>query len=115
MEAYPDNESSSNIHAFDNFVNKTDESNTHFSNVGKRTYARTHCTLNNNNTPSSHDSDVAFCDTNHFRPQPVDVSTVILIVNALNDTSSISILTLCDISRHSTVSVITFLYVNMSG
>ena len=33
--------------------------------------------------------DVASCDTNHFRPQPVDVSTVILTVKALNDTSSV--------------------------
>ncbi len=57
--------------------------------MGKSTYDKTQCTLHNYNIPSAHDTKIAPGDTNLFRPQPVDVSTVILTVKALNDTSSV--------------------------
>ena len=61
----------------------------HFVNVGKFTYEKTQQTLHNDNYVSLLDTDVALSNTNHFRPQPVDVSTVILTVKALNDTKSV--------------------------
>ncbi len=88
-EIVPDKKNNAVLHPFDNCVDKAHEFNTYFTNEGKSTYDKTQCTLHNYDIPSAHDTNFAPCDTNHFRPQPVDVSTVILTVKALNDTSSV--------------------------
>lgn len=88
-EIVPNKTRDSNVNSFDDIIDKADKFNAHFASVRKTTYDKTQRTLHGDNTPTPHDTDVAPCDNEHFKPQPIDTNTVIQTVKALNDTSSV--------------------------
>ena len=87
----PGKKNSHNI-SFDDPMSKAEEFNNFFANVGKNTYESTKCNLQNINQFNSHSAiSTAYNRADNvqkFRPQPIDVNTVILTIKHLNSTKS---------------------------
>ncbi len=66
---------------------KVEEFNTYFVNVGKITFEKTRSTLHGENETAAFEPDVPHT-TYFFRPQPIDVNTVILTIKELHNTNS---------------------------
>lgn len=67
---------------------KANEFNKFFSNVGKCAYEKSHEALRCNNVTINETNRPTNALTYQFRPQPVDVNSIILIVKDLNETNS---------------------------
>lgn len=84
---------------FDDKVNKANDFNAHFANVGENTYRKTQEILHGENVSYFNYASATFaalCSNddnviieNIFRPQPVDTETIILTIKSLNETSSV--------------------------
>ena len=89
-ELVPNKKKDSDAQKFDDVLVKAEEFNNFFANVGKTTYNLTQQIL-----PSSYSSSSDLCTTKitcnsmKFRPQPVDINTIILTVKGLNETRSV--------------------------
>ena len=72
----PNSKITSNIFNFDNVVDKTNEFNFYFANVGKNTYTKTQEIIHGENVPYPicENETFIFGEGNTFRPQPVDVT-----------------------------------------
>lgn len=88
-EIIPNSTNNANNHTFDSDVNKAEEYNVHFSNIGKNTYQKTQEILHDANVPDFRYEPVILRGDNRFRPQPVDTETVILTIKNLNETRSV--------------------------
>lgn len=73
---------------FDNEINKANEFNKHFANVGRNVYEKTQDMLHGENVTHFSNTNVTN-DCNSFRPQPVDTDTLILTIKGLKDTNSV--------------------------
>ena len=80
------NKKRSNVNKFDNTIEKANEFNNFFANVGKNTFNNAQEMLNNLNLPQHQIPDGY--DDFQFRPEPVDVNTIILVIKHLNNTRS---------------------------
>ena len=82
----PNKKSSPKINKFDNPDEKANEFNKFFANVGRNSYEQAQKTLCNLNLSNYQIPEVPHnCP---FRPEPVDVDTVILVIKHLNNTRS---------------------------
>ena len=86
-EVVPDKKSS-HYHCFDNKKEKAEEFNKHFANVGKIIYEKTRI-CNPSERTTEYTMTIQPTDSTYFRPEPVDIDSVILIIKHLNDTKSI--------------------------
>ena len=73
--------------SYDNPLQKAEEFNDHFATVGEKAFRKSQegldtRVLSNNENNNSHSS------ASYFRPQPVDVDTVILAFKSLQETNS---------------------------
>ena len=85
-EIVPNRKSSPNTNNFDNVEEKASEFNKFFANVGKNTYVESQEMLSKFNLPEYHIPNMH--NNCQFRPEPVDVNTVILVIRNLNNTRS---------------------------
>ncbi len=88
-EIIPSQKNKHNAYNFDNLSEKAEEFNNFFSSVGESTFIRSQEVLTNEGKsvvqlPQSNINTVSA-----FRPEPVDINTVILTVKDLNATSSV--------------------------
>ena len=93
-EIVPSNNSKDapNNYNFRNVKDKANEFNYYFANVGKNTYNKTRERIHSaNESQHIHDGEIGerVGLRNIFKPQPVDVNTVILTIKGLNETSSV--------------------------
>ncbi len=88
-EIIPNSAKNANDHTHDIDVNKANEYNVHFANIGKNTYHKTQEILHGANVPDFRYGTVILRGNNRFRPQPVDTETVILTIKNLNETRSV--------------------------
>ncbi len=65
---------------FDDLTAKVEEFNEHFANIGKTTFEKTQILNQGADWAVDHGSDEHTNRNDYFRPQPVDVNTVILAV-----------------------------------
>ena len=89
-EIIPNPKNSTEEYIFTDKEAKAEEFNTFFANIGKNTFELTQKSFLSNDLTcpefSLHDYDNS---VNQFRPQPVDVETVILTIKSLNETRSV--------------------------
>ncbi len=85
----PNFANNANDYTFDADVNKTNEYNVHFSNIGKNTYQKIQEIFHAANVPDFRHGTVILKGDNRFRPQPVDTETVILTIRNINETCSV--------------------------
>ena len=85
----PNCKSNNNDCNFDSDVDKANEFNVHFSNVGKNTYEKTQEILPGENVTCFSDENVILGDDSSFRPNPGNTETIILTIKSLNETSSV--------------------------
>lgn len=89
-EIVPSTKSSSETYIFEDKDRKAEEFNTFFANVGKNTFEKTQESplISDSTCPELSPPD---CDSmdGMFRPQPVDVETVILTIKSLKETRSV--------------------------
>ena len=78
-----------NYHIFNVDVDKANEYNFHFTNIGKNTYERTQEILHSANVPNFRHENAILGDNNTFRPQLVDTETIILTIKNQNETRSV--------------------------
>ena len=88
-EIVPDCKNHSREYNFDDEGKKVNEFNVHFANVGRNTYDKTQATLHGENVPGFNDANVILDGISIFRPQPVDIETVILTIKSLNETRAV--------------------------
>lgn len=91
-EIVPNSKTTSNVLNFDNAVDKANEFNFYFANVGKNTYSKTQEIIHGESESYTICENVisnVFSEDSSFRPQPVDTDTVVLTIKSLNETSSV--------------------------
>ena len=89
-EIIPNQKNKHNTHNFANIKEKVEEFNNFFSNVGESSFKRSQEELRKEETITIDRPHVNTINVNSsFRPKPVDVNTLILIVKDLNATNSI--------------------------
>ncbi len=75
------------MYKFDNMQDKAEEFNNFFANVGKNTFIKSQNQLDDNFSDyEMHDDNTI--TPHEFRPQPVVVNSVILIIKHLNNTKA---------------------------
>ena len=87
LDILPSKKNSAAADSLDNTGLKADELNSFFANVGKSTYEDTQTVLTN----EAHDTSIPIPSATHttpFRPEPVDVPTVVLTIKHLQETQS---------------------------
>ena len=77
-----------NLSNDDNTKEKAEEFNAYFANVGRLAFERSQQNLQNADSEVQISNVFDECRNNLFRPQPVDVDTVILVIKDLNETKS---------------------------
>ncbi len=82
-EIVPNSKNNTNNQIFDSDVDKANEFNYHFANIGKNTYEKTQEILHGGNVPTFRQDAVTVDSDSTFRPQPVDTETVILTIKKL--------------------------------
>ena len=87
----PDSKDTSKPLGFENIPLKAEEFNKYFSNVGKEAFKKTQNSVNINNSPINIQQAVSNNLVSKFRPKPVSVDTIILIVKNLSDTDAVGI------------------------
>ena len=88
----PNNRAKSQNHNFDNVSSKVEEFNEYFSKVGKEAFEKTQRSIDNQGQQYlNHEYHNRNTRENKFRPKPVTVETVILIVMNLRETNSVGI------------------------
>ena len=85
-EAIPKN--TDETHNFDNVKEKAEEFNNYFANVGRNAYLKSQEQRNINIPDQNNHLNLASNVDRVFRPQPVDINTVTLIIKDLNNTNS---------------------------
>ncbi len=91
-EIVPDSKNISNNYNFDHVVDKANEFNSYFANVGKNAYTKTQEIIHRENVSYPICENVTsgiFIEGSTSRPQPVDTDTVVLTIKDLNETSSV--------------------------
>ncbi len=91
-EIVPNSKNISNNSNFDNVVDKANEFNSYFANVGKNTYTKTQEIIQRENVsyPICENVTSGICgEGNTLRPQAVDTDTVVLTIKDLNVTGSV--------------------------
>lgn len=91
-EIVPNNKSFSNTFDIENVLDKANEFNSYFANVGKNSYSKTQELIHGENVQYPVCENVAseiLGEGSTFRPQPVDTDTVILTIKDLNESSSV--------------------------
>ncbi len=68
---------------------KVEECNNYFTNVEKIAFEETQSTFHGEDETANFEPDVPHTTTKFFRPQPVDVNTVILTIKELRNTNSV--------------------------
>ena len=85
----PPQKSKSNACITEDVLNKAEDFNSFFANVGENTFTETQRSLLDNQYNDENESDTNINSGNSpFRPQPVDTNTVILTIKQLNDSKS---------------------------
>lgn len=87
-EIIPSNERKANQHSFGKINDKVEDFKKHFGNVRKSTYESTQKILYGKSMSEPHYVNISM-ERDHFRPQPVDINTVKLIVTDLKVTNSV--------------------------
>ncbi len=85
-EIVPDCKNQSREYSFDDEAKQANEFNVLFANVGRNTYDKTQETLHGENLSDFNDANVILDGVSIFRPQSVDIETVILTIKSLNET-----------------------------
>ena len=85
-EIVPNSKTTSNVLNFDNAVDKANEFNFYFTNVGKNTYSKTQEIIHGESESYTICENVisnVFSEDSCFGPQPVDTDTVVLTIKSL--------------------------------
>lgn len=91
-ETVPNTKNISITSNFDNVLDKANEFNSYFANVGKNSYTKTQELIHCENVQYSICENVASGmsgEDSTFRPQPAHTDTVILMIKDINETSSV--------------------------
>ena len=87
-EIVPNSKRKSNHDSFDNVNDMVEKFNIHFSNVGKTTYQNTQKEIHGEKVSAPPLINLPV-QNQYFRPQPVDINTIILTVKDLKETTSV--------------------------
>lgn len=87
-EMIPNTNNNSHVLNYQDRKVKAEEFNEYFANVGKLAFEKSQRNLNANNIIEDPISLLSESRNNFFRPQPVDIETIILVIKGLNETKS---------------------------
>lgn len=88
-EVVPSNKINPTNSNFEDQIYKANIFNNHFANVGRKTFEKTQEAIHGGNVLNLDNANAILEDNSIFRPQPVNVETIILTIKCLKNTNSV--------------------------